>query len=313
VKNRRIGIIGRHDDPEVQLLKARIEDLGAEAIVIDFWHYPRFTQSEISMDRVLYDGINLTSLDAFYLRQLGYFSPLPHKEFTKEEWDAYYEKFNEFIANEREVMSYRESLIQMLETIRPVINPYFCAFYHKLKLYQYWKLNRAGLPVPDFVAGNDYSELKRFASANQTVGKPMMGGYVRLLDERILESERRMLRKRPIIAQRRIPGRMLRCFVLADRILGTCELVHKPDETDARLGIVAMERFELAPEFEMTALKAAQTLGMIFAGVDLVLDEATNSIYVLECNPAPLYRSFEAQTGLPISHELAGYLVNEAG
>ncbi len=313
MKNERIGLIGRHDDPEIQLLKAKIEDLGAQAIVVDFWQYPRFSQSVIALDRILYDEVDLTNLDAFYLRQLGYFSPLPQKEFSRQEWETYYEKFNEFIANEREVMSYRESLIQILEMLKPVINPYFCAFYHKLKLYQYWKLSNAGLPVHDFLAGNDYLSLKRFIHKGNMVAKPMTGGYVRMLDESTLEGERSSLRQRPIIAQHRIAGRMLRCFVLADRVLGTCELVHKPDETDARLGIVAMERFELADEFGDIALRASQTLGMIFAGVDLILDEVKGTVFVLECNPAPLFRSFEAQTGLPISQELALYLVNEAG
>jgi hypothetical protein len=51
---------------------------------------------------------------------------------------------------------------------------------------------------------------------------------------------------------------------------------------------------------------------MIFAGVDLMLEATTGNLYLPECNPAPLFRNFEAQSGLPISQALASYLVEEA-
>ncbi len=308
---KRIGLIGGHEDPEVELLKARIEDLGAIAVEIDFWHYPKFTSSILELERIEYEGMNLLEFDAFYLRQMGFFSPIPEKQYTKQEWEELYEKFNDQIANDREVLSYKESVIQIIETMRPVINPYLCAFYHKLKPLQYWKLASSGLEVPKFVVGNDYWTLKEHIEKNQWVVKPLTGGYVALLDSDSLESIRPSLRQKPIIAQLRVSGRMLRVFVLGESIIASCEIVHDASSADARLGITAIKRFDLPKSVEEIPIRACKALGMVFAGVDIIL-ESENKAYVLECNPAPLFRSFEVQTGIEISKALAKYLLEVA-
>ena len=310
MKNRRIGLVGLHDDPQVDLLKRRVEDLGARADIIDFWHFPKFSQARISADTIVYDGLDLTSLDAFYLRQLGYFSPLPQREFTPDEWMAQYGKFNDYMTNEREVLSFRESIIQILCRIRPVVNPYQAAFYHKLKAYQYVKLNSSGLPVPEFVAGNDFFRLREFLDEGESVVKPLTAGYVNHFEVADLEASRPMLRDRPVILQREIKGSMLRSFVLGGSLVGTCQIIHG-DDADSRRNIEAMRVFELPDAMEWIPVKACEALGMLFAGVDLLLDHAADKLYVLECNPSPMFRNFEAQTGLPISERLAHYLVEE--
>lgn len=309
---RKIGLIGRRDDPEVELLKARIEDLGAIATEIDFWHYPKFTSSAFDLGRIIYDGIDLMEFDAFYLRQMGFFSPIPEKQYTREEWENLYEKFNDQIASDREVLSYKESVIQLLETMRPVINPYLCAFYHKLKPFQYWKLASSGIDVPEFIAGNDFWTFKERVSKGQWIVKPLTGGYVSLLDSDSLDKIKPSLRQKPIIAQVRVSGRMLRIFVLDEAIIASCELVHDQSVADARSGLIAIKRFDLPKGLEEVPIKACKALGMIFAGVDLMLG-SDEKAYVLECNPAPMFRSFEVQTGAEISKSLAKYLVEVAG
>ena len=312
MKNRKIGLIGQYDDPGLEILKRRIEDMGAEAALIDFWHFPKFAKTFIGRDTLVYDGMDLTAMDAFYLRKLGYFSPLPQKQFTKEEWADHYERFNDYMTNEREVVSLKESIIEILCELRPVINPYETAFFHKLKANQYWHLAANGLPVPEFIAGNEFFELKDFASRTKAVLKPLTGGFVADCPPRRLETMKEDLRKRPVILQKQIEGRMLRTFVLNGRAIGTCEIVHREGDADSRKNILAMEAVELSIEQESVAIKACRVLGMIFAGVDLMLERSTEKIYVLECNPAPLFRNFEAQSGLPVSQALASYLVEEA-
>lgn len=312
MKNKKIGLIGQYDDPGLELLKRRIEDMGAEASFVDFWHFPKFAQTSMKSDALIYDGIDLTAMDAFYLRKLGYFSPLPQKQFTKEEWAAQYDKFNEHMTNEREVASLKESIIQMLCDLRPVINPYETAFFHKLKANQYWYLASHGLPVPEFIAGNDFFELRDFASRARALLKPLTGGFVRPCSPEDLEKSRDVLRHRPVILQKQIEGRMLRTFVLGGRAVGTCEIVHDREDVDSRQSIIAMEAFELTPEQEAIPIKACGVLGMIFAGVDLMLERSSGRLFVLECNPAPQFRNFEAQAGIPISQALASYLVEEA-
>jgi glutathione synthase/RimK-type ligase-like ATP-grasp enzyme len=151
-----------------------------------------------------------------------------------------------------------------------------------------------------------------FASRTKALLKPLTGGFVAACPPDLLETMREDLRKRPVILQKQIEGRMLRTFVLGGRAIGTCEIVHKEGDTDSRKNILAMEAFELSPEQAAIPIEACRVLGMIFAGVDLMLERATGRLYVLECNPAPQFRNFEAQSGLPVSRELASYLVEEA-
>ena len=312
MKNSKIGIIGRYDDPQVEILKQRVEDLGATATIIDFWHLPKFSKTFIGDDAVVYDGIDLAALDAFYLRQIGYFSPLPQKQFTEEEWAAQFERFNDYMTNERELMSFKESVIQILSELKPVVNPYRTAFFHKLKAYQYRVLAMNGLSVPGFIAGNEYFTMREFLAAGDSVIKPMTGGLVNDYGTADLERDRDTLRERPVLLQRRIRGRMLRSFVIGDRLIGTCEIASGRDDADSRRNITGMSSFDLSSEHAAIPVKACKALGMIFAGVDLMLEDRSKKLYVLECNPSPLYRSFEAQTGLPISTSLAAYLVQEA-
>lgn len=312
MKNKSIGIFGREDDPEVDLLKRRIEDLGARATLIDLCDFPKVATGTLAGGAVTYDGMDLAEMDAFYLRQMGYFSPVPQREFSKVEWDAYFERFNEVLAEEREGISFAESLIQILSATRPMVNPYEVAFYHKLKPYQYWTLAAKGVPVPDFLAGNDFFELTKFAASRPSVAKPLVGGLVRRAAPSDLEKEREALRKRPVLLQREITGPALRSFVLGGRILGTCETVYGEGGVDSRQDIVAMRRYDLSSEHTALPVRACDALGMIFAGVDMLLEEKTGKMFVLECNPAPFFRNFEVQAGLPLSEELARYLVNEA-
>ena len=312
MKNKSIGIFGREDDPEVDLLKRRIEDLGARATLIDFCDFPEAALGGLDRGAVNYDGINLAEMDAFYLRQMGYFSPVPQREFSKVEWAAYFERFNEVLAEEREGISFAESLIQILSAMKPMVNPYEVAFYHKLKPYQYWTLASKGVRVPDFLAGNDFFELARFAGSAPSVIKPLVGGLVRRATPSDLEKEREALRKRPVLLQREITGSALRSFVLGGRIIGTCETVYAEGGVDSRQDIAAMRRYDLSAEHAAVPVHACAALGMIFAGVDMLLEEKTGNLFVLECNPAPFFRNFEVQAGLPLSEELARYLVNEA-
>lgn len=312
MKNARIGIFGREDDPEVDLLKQRVEDLGARAAILDLGGFPKFTKAVLDPGAVRYDDLDLTEIDAFYLRQMNYFSPLPQKEYTREEWADYFEKFNDRLAEEREAMSFNESLIQILSQLKPMVNPYRAAFYHKLKPYQYCTLAAHGLKVPSFRAGNDFFEMAKFADLAPCIVKPLVGGFVRPITAADLEKEKETLRKRPVLLQQHIKGRALRSFVVGERLVGTCETVYGEGDVDSRQNVIAMRRFDLPSEHAGAPVRACRAVGMLFAGVDMILEEKTGDIYILECNPAPFFRNFEVQTGLPLSQELARYLVEEA-
>lgn len=56
------------------------------------------------------------------------------------------------------------------------------------------------------------------------------------------------------------------------------------------------------------AVKAAQTLGIDIAGVDIIRDEETGKFYVLEVNSAPRWAKFKKETGTKVEEEILKYL-----
>ena len=162
------------------------------------------------------------------------------------------------------------------------------------------------------MAGNDFFEMAKFAGEAPCIVKPLVGGFVRPMTAADLEKEKDNLRKRPVLLQQHVKGRALRGFVVGERLVGTCETVYGEGDVDSRQNVIAMRRFELAREHAEAPVRACRAVGMLFAGVDMILEEKTGDLYILECNPAPFFRNFEVQTGLPLSGELARYLVHEA-
>jgi glutathione synthase/RimK-type ligase-like ATP-grasp enzyme len=70
-----------------------------------------------------------------------------------------------------------------------------------------------------------------------------------------------------------------------------------------------VRRVDLPTEAAATAVTAARHWGLTFAAVDFMIDAASGRHLLLECNSAPFFVNFEKQTGLPITAELAGFLV----
>jgi ribosomal protein S6--L-glutamate ligase len=66
------------------------------------------------------------------------------------------------------------------------------------------------------------------------------------------------------------------------------------------------------PEIEETALKAAETVGLEIAGVDIIVDQHDH-ISVIETNYSPGFRGLEAATGLDIAGRIVDYVANKYG
>ena len=309
---KRIGIFGPHTDADVQELKAKIEDRGGEARVIDLGLFPSVVKASITIDRVIFDGMNLLDFDGFYLRRVAGMWPLPRKEFSREEWADFYEKFNDYMANIRAILSFKHSLVRILCERKLVINPYNSWGYHHLKLHQLWILKENGFKVPGFKAGNNYFNLKSFLEGKEAVQKPFIKGQVQRANLAGLEATRDNLRKKPIIYQEFIRGRSIRAFVLGDELILACELPHKEKGVDASEHIEYMKKIDLPPEMEDEIVRAAKTFGMIFSGVDLQWDQSSGEYYFLECNSAPFFRPYDTQVGADIGGKLAQFLLERS-
>lgn len=309
---KRIGIVGQHNDADVQELKAKIEDRGGKARIIDFSLFPSVVRGTIGIDEIIFDDMRLLDFDAFYLRRLASIWGLPLKRFGKEEWISYYNRFNDYMANQRAVHSFKLSLARILCERKLVINPYEAWGFHHLKLHQLWILKENGFKVPRFVAGNNYFDLKSFLEAGEAVQKPVVTGPVRMADPAVLESERESLRDRPDIYQEFRRGKSIRAFILGDDLIAACDLPHKVSGVDASEQIEHMRTIDLPADMQKEIVRAAKTFGMIFSGVDLQYEETSGEYYFLECNSAPYFRPYDTQVDAGIGGKLADYLLERS-
>lgn len=309
---KRIGILGEHHDADVQLLKSKIEDRNGEARIIDLNQFPSTIHGSIGLDELVYDGIKLLEFDAFYIRKLAAAWSLPLPKFSREEWIGFYGKFNDYMDELRAIHSFRMSLARMLCERKLVVNPYRAWGFHHLKLHQLWILKEHGFRVPATMAGNNYFDLKSFLTDRSAVEKPVVTGPVRLATVDGLDSERKLLRSRPIVYQEFIEGRSIRAFVLGDDVIASCELPRKKWGVDSSEQIEYMRRIELPPDIRKEIVRAAKTLGLIFSGVDLQYRESTGEFFFLECNSAPYFRPYDTQTDADIGGKLADFLMEKS-
>jgi ribosomal protein S6--L-glutamate ligase len=116
--------------------------------------------------------------------------------------------------------------------------------------------------------------------------------------------------KQNVLIQRFIAeskGRDIRAFVIGDRVVAAMRRVAKGDEfrSNVHRGGEA-EAVELDPEFERTAVQAAQIMGLRVAGVDML--ESDEGPLVMEVNSSPGLEEIEAATSLDIAGAIIDHI-----
>jgi ribosomal protein S6--L-glutamate ligase len=178
-------------------------------------------------------------------------------------------------------------------------------------------LQAAGLRVPPTVACQHAdAALEAFdALGGDVVVKPLFGsegrGMVRVSDPemawrifRTLERTQSVLYIQKFIQH---PGWDLRAFVLGGRVLTA---MRRRSRGDWRTNVAQGGTGELArlePDEQRLALRAAEALGAVVAGVDL-LPGPSGEWYVLEVNAVPGWRALAPVTGVDVALELVRYL-----
>ncbi|MDG2025496.1 MAG: RimK family alpha-L-glutamate ligase [Acidimicrobiales bacterium] len=119
--------------------------------------------------------------------------------------------------------------------------------------------------------------------------------------------------KQNVLIQRFIAeskGRDIRAFVIGDRVVAAMRRVAKGDEfrSNVHRGGEA-EAVELDPEFERTAVQAAQIMGLRVAGVDML--ESDEGPLVMEVNSSPGLEEIEAATSLDIAGAIIDHIDNQ--
>ena len=307
----KIGIIGQQNDEEVIQLKKEIKKLGGTPIIIDFKEFPKKEKLTITEKSIKFNNLELLAIPAFYLRQLGYFWPIPQIELTKAQWMKYYKKYNENLIDERENLSVKHSMIRILSMETFLVNPYECFMYHRLKPLQFYLLAKNGFKIPLFLSTSDPAEMQRFIKKQSSVCKPNAGGAEVKTSEDFIKENDGIITRRALLFQKRIIGRDIRAFATSDEFIGAAEIIHGP-QIDYRVETKDVKPITLPEEIKERTLQAMETLNLRFSGVDYIYDTQEDQYYLLECNPSPMFYVFEKISRINVSKKLAGYLLKNA-
>ena len=103
----------------------------------------------------------------------------------------------------------------------------------------------------------------------------------------------------------------VRCFVIGRKVVAAMERTSAPGEFRSNLhrGGTAKQT-KLTPAERRTAIKAAQTMGLNVAGVDILRSE--RGPLVMEVNSSPGLRGIEESTGINVARKIIQFVENHA-
>lgn len=105
-------------------------------------------------------------------------------------------------------------------------------------------------------------------------------------------------------------GRDIRAFVVGDRVVAAMRRVAQGQEFRSNVHLGGQtERVTLSPEYERSAIHAAQIMGLRVAGVDML--ESNEGPLVMEVNSSPGLQGIEAATGVDVAGEIVAHLGDE--
>jgi ribosomal protein S6--L-glutamate ligase len=191
----------------------------------------------------------------------------------------------------------------------------------KLRSLQLLSRKGIGLPVTGFAhSPDDTEDLIKMVGGAPLVIKLLEGtqgiGVVLAETQKAAESviEAFMGLKANILAQefiREAGGADMRCFVIGDKVVAAIKRQAKEGEFRSNLhrgGSASLVR--ITPEERSTAVRAAQTMGLNVAGVDVL--RSNHGPVVIEVNSSPGLEGIETATGKDIAGMIVEFLENRA-
>ena len=209
----------------------------------------------------------------------------------------------------------RVSVLRILEREGKVaINPVDALLNCRNKLETIYLLAKAGLPVPPTVVTEDlYQGYVATKEMGKVVLKPIQGsrGFGAMMfedPEQAFQVMRTLLITRnPLYIQKYIekPNRDIRIIVVDRRPIGCMYRVSTSWKTNIAQGATGVP-CKITPELEEIAVKATETLGLVYSGVDI--GEGREGYVVFEVNASPDWRGFKQATGINPAMYLADYI-----
>lgn len=210
-----------------------------------------------------------------------------------------------------EQVVFRMDLLQALESRRiPVLNPAKSLEVCVDKYLALERLRQHAIPVPDtIVCQNAESAMLAFEELGRdVVVKPIFGsegrGLMRISDPELAWRTFRTIERTDAVLylQRFVehPGWDLRAFVLNGEVVAAMKRMSRNDwRTNVAQGATT-EPIQLTEQQTQLAIKAANAVGTIAAGVDL-LPGPNGEWYVVEVNAVPGWKSLAPTTGVDIA------------
>jgi glutathione synthase/RimK-type ligase-like ATP-grasp enzyme len=304
----RIGLVGPADREEIIRLSIRLEERGAEAVILDSRVDPNII---IDGESISACGVDLKGLTAMFVSSLGLL------EYSSKNEDGEYDveaSEKALLASRRHLAAWN-ALLERLGRKIPVINPLYVHDLHSMKPWEMSLYASKELPIPVTVATSDPETLAGLVGLSRTgwIRKGMAGGhgytehFALPLDARAAESE---LDGAPLMVQERVEGDNVRAFVLDGEVIGAAETVSiEGSATDSRRGEIRVRRVQIPDEARRTAVAAASYNGMPYTAVDFMRDEIGGRYLILECNSSPFFVNFDKFSGCDICGRIADHLV----
>jgi ribosomal protein S6--L-glutamate ligase len=209
----------------------------------------------------------------------------------------------------------RVSVLRILEREgKAAINPVDALLNCRNKLETIYLLAKAGLPVPPTVVTEDlYQGYTATKEMGKVVLKPIQGsrGFGAMMfedPEQAFQVMRTLLITRnPLYIQKYIekPNRDIRIIVVDRRPIGCMYRVSTSWKTNIAQGATGVP-CKITPELEEIAVKATETLDLVYSGVDI--GEGREGYVVFEVNASPDWRGFKQATGINPATHLADYI-----
>jgi RimK family alpha-L-glutamate ligase len=216
---------------------------------------------------------------------------------------------------------YRMDAVHMLEEYGVyVVNPALSIEKSVNKHYTSALLERAGITSPRTVVTESFTGAMRAFEelGGDVVVKPLFGslgaGITRLTDEDIAYRVFRALESTQSVfyIQEYIPhgNEDIRAFVIGGEVVASMKRVGAGWKTNIS-SVAAPEPYEPTGEEVETSLKAAETLGLEYTGVDLMRSEEDGTLYTLEVNSTPGWEGLQKVTRVDIAERLVEYVFEQ--
>lgn len=190
----------------------------------------------------------------------------------------------------------------------------------KLRATQILSRHEIGMPATSFVRDKaDVLPAIELVGGAPVVIKLLEGtqgiGVILAPDIRVAEAiiETLQSTKQNVLIQQFIAeskGRDIRALVVGDRVVGAMRRTAQGDEFRSNVHRGgSVEAVELDEEYERTAVRAAQIMGLRVAGVDML--EGNDGPLVMEVNSSPGLEGIERATGLDIAGAIIDHIDNQ--